>query len=52
MVMGLVANDIGADYPIAMKRCGAISDSWGNSRNDLSLISKGILSCNAASNLE
>jgi len=51
-VMGLFAYDIAAAYLIAKESHCVISDSRGEPLDNKSLISKNILSCVAASNLE
>jgi myo-inositol-1(or 4)-monophosphatase len=51
-VVGLFAYDIAAAYLIAKESQCVISDAWGEPLDNQSLISKDILSCIAASNLE
>jgi hypothetical protein len=51
-VIGLFAYDIAAAYLIARESHCVISDSWGEPLDDKSLISKNMLSCVAASNVE
>lgn len=50
--MGLFAYDIAAAYLIVKESQCIITDSWGNSLDNTSLVSKNVLSCVAASNLE
>lgn len=50
--IGLFAYDIAAAYLIAKESHCIITDSWGESLDNKSLISKNVLSCVAASNLE
>jgi myo-inositol-1(or 4)-monophosphatase len=50
--MGLFAYDIAAAYIIAKESHCVITDSWGDPLDNKSLISKNLLSCIAASNLE
>lgn len=50
--MGLFAYDIAAAFLVAKESNCVISDSWGAPLDNKSLISKDVLSCVAASNLE
>lgn len=50
-IMGLFAYDIAEAYLIAKESHCIITDAWGNTLDNVSLIYKNILSCVVASNL-